>query len=249
MDKKIELPKNIIELLEWKNGKWKIDKKKRQPKSVEDHNYEYTEVCGGKNRTDVLFSFLGLYAIGVYIYNKDNDEFKNRFRVSYKIFLLLDDIEDPSSYKHWYEKERILCDKSFLLEIQTKKDYNHNLKLDELNEVFNAFVEVYFKAGNLIPIWPGGNKEKGDQNKGFIDIPWLFFHKYYDWFELLRANKEEAICIDDSFAEYIKNPRFNNLKAFLDDINNIEGYNKYLNECIDIINNRTTEITKNIIKE
>lgn len=66
---KITIPSTVEDILKWKNGinegNW--------PKSVEDHNDNYTKKCGGSDMTDVLFSFLGLYAIGVWVFNKHID--------------------------------------------------------------------------------------------------------------------------------------------------------------------------------
>ena len=78
------VPATVLDILKWKNetgkGNW--------PKSIEDYYEDYTTACGGKKMTDVLFSFLGIYAVGVWVYNKGNEGvFKreaNKIKVSEK---------------------------------------------------------------------------------------------------------------------------------------------------------------------
>lgn len=47
-----------------------------------------------------------------------------------------------------------------------------------------SILPKYFDVGNVIPIWPGGNENKG-KTKGCFDIQELYFAKYYDWFKAL----------------------------------------------------------------
>ena len=88
------IPKSVKEILEWKNGIIKY------PISVElyENNKFYTEICGGTKQTDVLFSFLGIYAIGVYVYNKDKNIFvvqRNKINcLKHDELITIDDIGD-----------------------------------------------------------------------------------------------------------------------------------------------------------
>ena len=146
----VQLPiGSVNEFLQWKTNN------NIAPASVEKCNSEYTELCGGEKLADVLFSFLGIYAIGVWVYNK---ELEGIFRTdNNKIW-----VRTGSDNKY----NQILSSANFLLMLQTEKIAGINV--ESLNETMNQFVKVYFKVGNVIPIWPGGNTLKGNQNMGFM---------------------------------------------------------------------------------
>ncbi len=61
--------------------------------------------------------------------------------------------------------------------------------INTIVKALNSYMEIsilpkYFDVGNVIPIWPGGNENKG-KTKGCFDIQELYFAKYYDWFKAL----------------------------------------------------------------
>lgn len=222
------IPSNVVEILEWKNR----TKNENWQESVEDFNATYTAYCGGREMTDVLFSFLGIYSIGVWIYNKDKlDVFKIE---SNKIKLR---VEKDKNYN------QILCSKKFLLQLQ--EDKIAGIEVSDLNECLSEFARVYFSVGNLIPMWPGGNKLKGNQNKGFMDIPELFFVQYYDWYEILR--KREMAYLEE-MAEYLNVNKscFVSLKSFLDSVNTVEKYEKYIEHVVSVIHERTRVINESL---
>lgn len=223
-----ETPNNVVDFLKWKNGKKFTDLE-----SIEKMNEKYVNNCGGSNRVDVLYSFLGIYAIGVWVYNKDKTNMfireKNKIRVS---------------LKNNRESKQILASKKFLLSLQGNNDIPIEVK--SLNEVISPFVKNYFKVGNLIPIWPGGNALKGNQNNGFMDIPELFFTKFYDWYEILKKLQYAFLTeFDNKLKEYDKST-MENLKCFLDGFGSIENYNSYINNINSIIDDRTKEIEKEL---
>lgn len=223
-----ETPNNVVDFLKWKNGEKFTDLE-----SVEKMNEKYVNNCGGPDRVDVLYSFLGIYAIGIWVYNKDKTNVfireKNKIRVS---------------LKNNRESRQILASKKFLLSLQGNNDIPIEVK--SLNEVISPFVKNYFKVGNLIPIWPGGNVLKGNQNKGFMDIPELFFTKFYDWYEILKKLQYAFLTeFDNKLKEYDKST-MENLKCFLDGFGSIENYNSYINNINSIIDDRTKEIEKEL---
>ena len=218
------VPLTVIDILIWKN------ENKKWPKSVEKHNESYTNSCGGEEMTDVLFSFLGIYAIGVWVYNKNIvGLFKreaNKIKVS---------VEKNGIY------DQILCSKKFLLQLQDEQIAGINVY--DLNEDIKEFAEVYFNVGNLIPMWPGGNKLKGNQNKGFMDIPELFFSRYFDWYEDL-AKKENVYL--KNMSEYLiaNKDHFGSLENFLDALDSVDEYRKYIKHVVSVIKERTKCINK-----
>lgn len=220
---------NIKELLQWKSL---YKKGKNVPSSVEEYNIDYTNKCGGRKLTDVLYSFLGIYAIGVWVYNKDNQNCKQElFSISNKIHTL-----------NREGKKQILCSKKFLNDLQDDEINGINVK--NLNEYLEkTFVPVYFHAGNLIPMWPGGNTYRGNQNNGFMDIPEIFFHKYPFWFNALKQYPNAFL---DEMGMQIDQSRFESLGSFLESVNGVEKYEQYIEDIVKIINNRSENIKTNI---
>lgn len=215
------IPKSVKEILEWKNGIIKY------PISVElyENNKFYTEICGGTKQTDVLFSFLGIYAIGVYVYNKDKNIFvvqRNKIKLK--------------------GKNQILCSKKYLLDLQSDK--NSEMEVEELNKTIQKLVDVYFDVGNLIPMWPGGNMLKGNQNNGYMDIPELFFHEYEYWFDILTKYTYSFL---EHMIDRVKEERFECLNVYLDSLD-IRQYKEYIDEITEIISYRNNKIKNESIK-
>ncbi len=224
-DNSKKVPKNITELILWKNKKDNFTNE-----SVEEYNSNYTNLCGGTQCTDTLFSFLSLYAIGIYVFNKQMKDFE----VSNKIYLL--NRED--------KKKQLLASKKFIsnLLLNTNQD---TFKLNDLNNIFNKFAEVYFKPGNVIPMWPGGNMMKGNQNCGFYDNTSIFFHRFPVYYDMLN-NSVIPTFFNEYSREYIMNSKFESLESLLKSMPATTDYEAYINECIDIINKRTDYIEEYI---
>lgn len=136
--------------------------------------------------TDVLYSFLLTYKLGLEIINQDKfDEIKNNTKKEWGVKWL-----NTNSAKFLFECSR---DEAY-------KDFNNNL----LNK---EFLELYFTVGNVIPIWPGGNEARG--KKGIYDIPELFFNTYPEWTEeLIRQYNNiyiDSVVKNDRFLVYCEN--------------------------------------------
>lgn len=75
----IIFPSDIVKML-----KWKLETSFSNIESVEEENPRYTEICSGSSQADVLYSFLVIYALGVWVYNQDkidkNQVIKNRVK-------------------------------------------------------------------------------------------------------------------------------------------------------------------------
>lgn len=225
MEDNCAIPRTVKEILEWKNSTGR----RNWSESVEKYNHEYTEKCGGTGMTDVLFSFLGIYAIGVWVFNKNIDGLfkieKNKIKT----------LQEENGEYH----KQILCSKIFLLRLQNEKV--NGINVDVLNEHLKGFVDTYFNVGNLVPMWPGGNTLKGNQNMGFLDIPELFFRKYSYWYGKLNEHpqawlKEMNVEVD------VEHTRFNSLESFLISVNSPKKYVEYVNNAVRIIKDRTDKI-------
>ena len=223
------LPNDIKELFAWKNDK------KRFPESVEKYedNLCYTQLI--KNcEIDTLYSFLSIYALGVWAYNKDSFELKSN-----KIYLK----QEIKKKCKPNVKSQQLWSKNFLTEIHTENNV-YGITVDELNVEMKNFVAVYFKKGNCVPLWSGGNCDKGSYRRPYMDIPELYFKKNEFWYTVLNSFEFSML---QEFISRIKEQRFNNLATFLDWLNPTT-FKEYLRDCIKIIINRTSEIEQYIEK-
>lgn len=216
----IKIPSSVYEILLWKDKSYKI----KEPKSVEEKNIKYMNKCGAAS--DVLYSFLGIYAIGVWVYNKEKLK-EELFTVDANRIRTIND-DDKNQYL-WSIK--------FLLVLQEREI--NGIKVEALNIFLNkedGFASHYFDVGNVIPIWPGGNTQKGNQNLGNMDIPEIYFHKYLSWFDILSSLSFSYL---NCMSKKVKEERFGSLKKFLDSVDTIESYNEYIDYIVSIIKART----------
>jgi len=137
----------VKEILEWKNNK---------NESLEDKFFTKKEKLEW-DKTDVLYSFLGIYVFGLRAYYPD------KFRCT--------------EFQIRTEKGRNAYSNKYIF-----YNYTAFAELNELEELKN-FIENYLTLGNLIPIWPGGNVHRG-QSQCF-DIPEIYFSKYKKMAEAL----------------------------------------------------------------
>ena len=105
------------------------------------------------------------------------------------------------------------------------------------------FAKVYFDIGNVIPIWPGGNTLRGNQNNGFMDIPELFFHKYIKWYNVLNKQYKNAHL--EAFLEP-ENNAFGSLKMFLNSLKTEEDFENYVAHIVSVIEERTSIIENDL---
>lgn len=234
-----KFPSNVVEML-----KWKLEKSQ----SVEKKNDEYTKICGGSSQADVLYSFLGIYALGVWVYNKDKinkkQVIKNRVEgcssrqdfYSIRFQLAIQDIGENDEIFNDVVEGRVSAIKSLEINVDTLN------KNDELQR----FISNYFSVGNVIPIWPGGNGLKG--KSGVFDIPELFFAKYREWYYMLLALTGNFAYLDKFNQDFNCNfEKYESLDKFLNSISSIEEYTKYLKHVNEIIDTRTDLINKNLL--
>lgn len=131
----------VEEIIEWKKNK--------KEESLEEKFFNEKEKLEG-DETDTLYSFLGIYVIGLKAY------YPNKFsRTNFQI----------RTYKgsNAYSKIYIF------------NNYKEFVDLNELEEL-KSFIKNYLTIGNLIPIWPGGNMHKGLSQ--CFDIPEIYFIKH-----------------------------------------------------------------------
>ncbi len=133
--------KTVKEFLIWKND--------NKEKSLEDLFYN-EKVKLEWEETDTLYSFLGIYVIGLAAY------YPNKFR--------------STNYSILTERGRNVYSNNFIYD-----NFEKFVELNESEELMN-FINNYLTIGNLFPIWPGGNIHKG---KSYcFDIPEIYFCKH-----------------------------------------------------------------------
>ena len=238
---------SVEQIMEWKKHPYKTD---NEVFTVEAYNCEKTKKLNWE-KTDVLYSFLGIYVIGLIAYypdefNRDGvviKDLKNRNIYNLKI------INEIVSKKQKLCKEKKLEKKEVL----------------DINPQLNKFIEVYFSIGNVIPVWPGANVDRGCSY--MYDIPELYYTKNEVWFRILKEIYKNAYLDDvlspnlvfENNNEINYNPSFWNFSSteeFLDAIVNdkysreirIGLYSKWLNRIVGVINKRNKLIEKQLKK-
>ena len=191
---------------------WKVDKK-RTP--IEDL-YPQNEIIMSWERRDVLYSFIGIYQIGLSIY------YPNLFyRTDYQI--KIKDTHQVFGVDYLIEKENDKC---------RYQQYNKlNTVLEE-----KAFISIITEPGNIIPIWCGGNRDWRLWGYCF-DIPDLYFGKWPKWFEAL------CIIYPEAALSKIKNDTYSiGTVEFLKKVSDDKSYKAFIDHIVCIINDRTNQL-------
>lgn len=130
--------------------------------SVENVNLEAASVLKW-DRLDTLYSFQKIYQIGLQL-PIYSEQLKEARTLTEGVI---------SSRKTQYELSKYMND----LNIGIEK---------------TGFLSVYFQLGNVIPIWPGGNQDKG---AGY-DFPETYFQDNLYWTQALLQKYNNA-CMDE----------------------------------------------------
>lgn len=186
--------------------------------SLEQNYKKYTDKLKW-GYTDVLYSFLGVYVIGLNVFYKDKVEccglqIKPKKRTNNR--------QIAYSYKFI---EKHYC------------DYDKLNKLTELSE----FIKVYFKVGNIIPVWPGGNEHRGKSQ--CYDIPDVYFNK--DNIKEYSNNFFNTyLMYKNSYLNEVINDKLSNIK--IEDFLNFNEseYKDFLKHIVTIINKRSELIER-----
>lgn len=119
--------------------------------TLEDCFFSITHDKLGWEVTDVLYSFLGIYLIGVYTFYKEN-----LYTTDYCI--MRSDKKTTAYSFNYLESNR-----------------RHFTKLNELEEM-KEFLNELSSIGNIIPVFPGSNVNRGVSY--CFDLPEIYFMKY-----------------------------------------------------------------------
>lgn len=195
----------------------------------------------GWEYTDVLYSFLGIYVIGLYAFDKESSMGKQLYRR----------IEDGFVIFVGDTNQRLYSNNYILKMLKESKQPDNFSKLNQLKEL-KDFLRVYNSLGNVIPIWPGGNESRG--KFGCYDLPELYFldKKIAPWTKYLLKKYDLNLFpgMDDiNLVLDIKDDQTLNAKAkivkFLDDLD-VKLYREYLEKIVDNINKREEYLNKKL---
>lgn len=177
-------------------------------KSIEEKNKE-NKIISQWEHTDVLYSFIGIYQIGLLVFY--SDEFRSTgYTIKAKT-------GEYASLKHLTAKEN---DQE---RFKNYKDLNMVIKEAE-------FIQYIDSPGNVIPMWPGGNMNRGISAYCF-DIPDIYFKRYERWFSALIREYPNS-CLDG----IIDNNEFSTAETrdFLNMMNKA-SYRRFLDHVVKII--------------
>ena len=148
---------NIETFFNWKTGKGK---------TVEEQ-YQDHRIISQWEKTDVLYSFIGIYQIGIFAFHPDTCK-----RTKYTLRSITNEYFSTD-----YLKENFA----------TYKDLNVAIMASQLIKYIDS-------VGNVIPIWPGGSSDRGTMAYCF-DIPDIYFKRYEKWFLAMRQLYPNS-CLD-----------------------------------------------------
>lgn len=193
---------------------WKTNSSKT---SVESMYKKDNKIISCWRRTDVLYSFIGIYQIGLYVFYPD--EYIN---TGYTI------------------KTKTGNYVSLVYLVTEENGVKRFKKYEELNKIIedSKFIQYIDTPGNVIPIWPGGNIDKG-KNSYCFDIPDIYFLKYKEWFlalEHIYPNSFLNGIIDNEFST-------DDTKVFLKNMDK-KSYCRFLIHVVSIIKSRNKYLSK-----
>lgn len=169
---------------------------------------------------DVLFSFKGIYAIGVFIY------YRQLFGDKVRTDIIVKDETGVSG-------QRLYSDK-FLSENYPKfSDVNN---LPEIQE----FLEHYYDIGNIIPTWPGANVNRGMAH--CYDIPNIYYKRHAEFTKLIYDKIYNNVFIE----EIVENDKYDTVEKLLKLQSN--QYAEFLKYIVNIIENRNLRL-QNILQK
>ena len=169
---------------------------------------------------DVLFSFRGVYAIGVFIH------YRQLFVENVRTDIIVKD-ETGVTRQHLYS-DKFLSEK-----------YPQFSDVNNLPEI-KEFLEHYYDIGNIIPTWPGANVNRGMAH--CYDIPNIYYKRHAKFTELIYDKIYSNAFID----EIIENDEYDTVEKLLKlDPNQ---YVKFLKYIVKIIKKRNRQL-QNILQK
>lgn len=182
----------------------------KKRKTIEKYNYDKIAQLGWQC-PDVLYSFRGVYAIGVFIY------YQYLFRNDVIVDIILKETKDGA-------KQFLYSDK-FL-----REHYTEFSDVNELSEI-KLFLQRYYNIGNIIPTWPGANVNRGMSH--CYDIPNIYYKRHQKLTKLIYGSIYKNVFLDKVF----KDNKYDTVEKLLK--LDKHGYIDFLRYVISVIEERT----------
>ena len=157
-DELIDNMQTVDDWFNWRAGKGQSVEQKRIGQ-INKLKWEYP---------DVLYSFLGVYTLGIWAYYKDDQE---------KGITLSGVIIKNKDGNYVYNSKYLA------------NNYSEYSELNE-NEKLRDFIKQYSSIGNICPTWPGGNEHRG--KSCCYDIPDIYFKRHKSWYKVLYRQNPNA---------------------------------------------------------
>lgn len=169
---------------------------------------------------DVLFSFRGIYAIGVFVY------YRKRFA---------DDVNTDIMVKveNGAMRQRLYSDKYL------RENYQEFGDVNSLPGI-KKFLEHYYDIGNVIPTWPGANVNRGMAH--CYDVPNVYYKRYAQFTELVYG----SIYKNAFMKEILENDKYDTVENLLK--LKPDQYVEFLEYIIGVISNRNKQL-QDILEE
>lgn len=195
-----------------------LEEKGSKKGSVEKRRKNETDRLGW-DRTDVLYSFRGIYALGLYVFDKESG--RGKFKRKKNDIIVSG---EKNNRQKLYSRNFIIKGKFY--ETPFAKEIN-NLP------IFQEFLDLYYSIGNVIPIWPGGNSARGIS--GCYDLAHIYFSKkdVSFWFEKIKEQHSNAY-FDEIFNDNFKKE----IESFLDELT-VKKYEEFLTHVCKTIKKRS----------
>ena len=177
--------------------------------TVEKYNDRKIEELGWEH-PDVLFSFKGIYAIGIFLYYRE--KFDNNVKIDIKIK------DEKNSSKQLLYSDRYL-----------RKHYGDFEDVNKLEEM-KKFLKHYYEIGNVIPTWPGANVNRGMSH--CYDIPNIYYNRYSQFTEIIYGQ----IYKNANVRCFLQNEKYDTVEKILNLTKN--EYKNFLKYVVSVITER-----------
>lgn len=196
--------------------------------SIEQQHRNETGRLGWGQYIDVLYSFLGIFALGLYIFDDKKDE---KYIIGRDNKIRLKETEGRQ------QQLGTRCYISGMFKTEDTEVFRE--VVNELSE----FASVYENIGNLIPIWPGGNEFKGKAL--CYDIPDIFFYSHKEMQEVYIQHMLRKSIEETSMTEIMSHPYVTSIKDVLQF--DKKQYKDFVAHIVRIINKRTEFLKGNVM--
>ena len=163
---------------------------------------------------DVLFSFRGIYAIGIFIY------YREKFADNTKIDIIVKEKESVS-------RQRLYSDKYL------RENYQEFDCVNSLPEM-KKFLKHYYDIGNVIEAWPGANVNIGMSH--CYDIPNVYYKRHFEFTKIIYGEIYSNVFIE----QILENNKYDTVEKLLK--MQPKQYREFLDYIVKVISSRSKQL-------